>query len=85
MEEWEDWDKVDEKDLLPIFIKNTNDNKKEKPETKNTEPTSFLSDSALRAAHPYYEAQPTVKILARNNISNIFTFKRVFFFFSLRF
>jgi len=36
------------------------------PVSANSKPTeSFLSDAALRAAHPYFDSQPVVKILPR--------------------
>lgn len=45
-------------------------------------PPSFTNNSYLKAAHPYFEAQPTVKILKKDNnsrslqlISNLLQFK----------
>jgi len=67
MDDWEDWDKIDEKQL-PKFMNVSETSIKQIP-TTNYE-SSFLSDSALRATHPYFEAQPTLKILSRNKINS---------------
>jgi len=71
MDNWEDWENVDQANFLPEV-------KTETPvsvvtpvhkTTNNTasDPQNFLSENALKAAHPYFEFQPAMKILSRKS------------------
>jgi hypothetical protein len=63
MENWEDLDTMNE-EQWPTFAQAEEKRKKE----QETKKVTVWSDSGLRAAHPYFESQPKVKILARKQI-----------------
>jgi len=79
MENWEDWDNLGENNNSNKFPLQNDDGtrKVEKNAPSNTWSLSqqtlaaqqhFRSEAGLRAAHPYFESQPAVRILARRPI-----------------
>eukprot|EP01114_Cavostelium_apophysatum_P016954 TRINITY_DN4926_c0_g1_i1.p1 TRINITY_DN4926_c0_g1~~TRINITY_DN4926_c0_g1_i1.p1 ORF type:complete len:190 (-),score=18.60 TRINITY_DN4926_c0_g1_i1:188-730(-) len=58
MESWEEWEDSDPFDGEPV--------KKSAADAKPIG-SGFLSENALKAAHPFFESQPTMKILSRRD------------------
>eukprot|EP01119_Soliformovum_irregulare_P024838 TRINITY_DN900_c0_g1_i1.p1 TRINITY_DN900_c0_g1~~TRINITY_DN900_c0_g1_i1.p1 ORF type:complete len:158 (+),score=29.36 TRINITY_DN900_c0_g1_i1:119-592(+) len=65
MENWEEWAEKDNAEEWPeLAVNKENPSKKA---TLSTQGKNFLNDQALRTAHPYFESQPTFKILAKKS------------------